>query len=63
LLGSQHGWHDNCRLASEGRQRPKKGKKRKKKEISNLGQTNYLVIKFVIFLIKMKQPLVLFVVE
>ena len=21
LLGSQQGWHDNCRLASEGRQR------------------------------------------
>ena len=23
LLGSQQGWHDNCRLASEGRQRQK----------------------------------------
>ena len=27
LLGSQQGWHDNCRLASEGRQWQKKYKK------------------------------------
>ena len=27
LLGSQQGWHDNCRLASEGRQRQKKNTK------------------------------------
>jgi len=26
LLGSQQGWHDNCRLASEGPQRHKKYK-------------------------------------
>jgi len=31
LLGSQQGWHDNCRLASEGRQRHKKLQKYKKK--------------------------------
>ena len=30
LLGSQHGWHDNCRLASEGRQRQKSTKIPKK---------------------------------
>ena len=30
LLGSQQGWHDNCRLASEGRQRQKKYKNTKK---------------------------------
>ena len=35
FLGSQQGWHDNCRLASEGRQRqlntkiPKNNKKKK----------------------------------
>jgi len=29
LLGSQQGWHDNCRLASEGRQRQKIQKYRK----------------------------------
>ena len=26
MLGSQQGWHDNCRLASEGWQRQKKYK-------------------------------------
>ena len=31
LLGSQQGWHDNSRLASEGRQRQKKYKSSKKK--------------------------------
>jgi len=30
LLGSQQGWHDNCRLASEGRQRQKNTKIKKK---------------------------------
>ena len=30
LLGSQQGWHDNCRLSSEGRQRQTKYKNTKK---------------------------------
>ena len=30
LLGSQQGWHDYCRLASEGRQRQKSTKKLEK---------------------------------
>ena len=30
LLGSQQGWHDNCRLASEGQQRQKIQKYTKK---------------------------------
>ena len=30
LLGSQQGWHDNCRLASEGQQRQKNTKIQKK---------------------------------
>ena len=29
-LGSQQGWHDNCRLAAEGRQRKKKIQKYQK---------------------------------
>ena len=32
LMGSQQGWHDNCRLASEGRQRQKIKKYQKFKE-------------------------------
>jgi len=40
LLGSQQGWHDNCRLASEGWQRQKNTKKfpknNKKKKIPKL---------------------------
>jgi len=39
LLGSQQGWHDNCMLASEGRQRQKKYKNTKqiirKKNVSS----------------------------
>jgi len=30
LLGSQQGWHDNCRSASQGRQRQKKNIRKKK---------------------------------
>jgi len=48
LLGSQQGWHDNCRLASEGRQRQKKynknNKKKKKKNTTYTVATRCLYV-------------------
>ena len=41
-LESQQGWHCNCRLASEGRQRHNKSKNTKKKEKKILTQVKNL---------------------
>ena len=56
LLGSQQGWHDNCRLASEGRHKQKTTKiHKKRKKVANIHEKEYLYPRYILLVEGMAQ--------